>query len=275
MAKFGWPVGHGARLREERREFAREKAGALAKSRMAEIEREQTGLTRRQTMVEAGKETQHKREYEKPGSGDLGGFRYAELAGKKKTGGARGGFTSSQMANLRKSAYGQAQTQYQAMEESGAFGDKKYSVDDRNKLIDMMASDLVNKYTSGGLPQAGIPEVGVPEPQGYGHVTTEGGRRWDIRGGEITRPEVEMPATTPAMEAAAYEPIELPETPRLRASFGRGEYDSGITSRNVFRKGTQVAKKGLTATGRGLYKKYLGLRKPTTGLDRYGQVFGR
>lgn len=31
---------HGARLRAERRVFAREKAGALAKSRMAELERE-------------------------------------------------------------------------------------------------------------------------------------------------------------------------------------------------------------------------------------------
>lgn len=46
--------GHGARLREERRKFAREKARALRESRMAELERAEVGTTRRAEMKEAG-----------------------------------------------------------------------------------------------------------------------------------------------------------------------------------------------------------------------------
>jgi len=54
MPKFGWPEGHGEKRREEIRGFAREEAGALAKAKMAEIEREQTGQTRRAGITEAG-----------------------------------------------------------------------------------------------------------------------------------------------------------------------------------------------------------------------------
>lgn len=57
MAKFGWPEGHGEKLRKERREFAREEAGTLAKSRMAETERIQQGATRRERIAEAGRTT--------------------------------------------------------------------------------------------------------------------------------------------------------------------------------------------------------------------------
>lgn len=53
--KFGWPEGHGERLRKERRKFAREEADALAKSLMAGIERRQLGETRRTKIAEAGR----------------------------------------------------------------------------------------------------------------------------------------------------------------------------------------------------------------------------
>lgn len=53
--KFGWPIGHGEKLRKERREFAREEAGILAKSRMAETERTQIGETERERIAEAGR----------------------------------------------------------------------------------------------------------------------------------------------------------------------------------------------------------------------------
>lgn len=46
--------GHGARLREERRKFAREEARALRESRMAELGRAEAGATRRVGMKEAG-----------------------------------------------------------------------------------------------------------------------------------------------------------------------------------------------------------------------------
>lgn len=46
--------GHGARLREERRKFAREEARTLRESRMAELERTEVGATRRLGIKEAG-----------------------------------------------------------------------------------------------------------------------------------------------------------------------------------------------------------------------------
>lgn len=57
MAKFGWPEGHGEKLRKERREFARETASALAKTGMAEVERSQLGETKRAKLTEAGRAT--------------------------------------------------------------------------------------------------------------------------------------------------------------------------------------------------------------------------
>ena len=54
MARLGWPEGHGARLRKERRKFAREEASALVKASMAELERRELGETRRVERGEVG-----------------------------------------------------------------------------------------------------------------------------------------------------------------------------------------------------------------------------
>jgi hypothetical protein len=108
MPRFGWPEKHGEKRREEIREFRREEAGtlaksrmeeagALAKSRMAETEREQVGATRRRGLLEAGAETRHLREfgpegvrarevglrYAPGGLAERGQIRRAETAGER------------------------------------------------------------------------------------------------------------------------------------------------------------------------------------------------
>lgn len=48
---------------ERKRQFRAQTASDLARSRMAELERSETGATKRQVMLEAGKESRHLRQY--------------------------------------------------------------------------------------------------------------------------------------------------------------------------------------------------------------------
>ena len=92
--KLGYTPGHGTRLRAARRMFAREEAeterlgaGALARSRMEELERAEVGATRRVGMEEAGlgRRLGREQEFARPLKaaetrrvGALGGLREAE-----------------------------------------------------------------------------------------------------------------------------------------------------------------------------------------------------
>ena len=164
---------------------------------MAELERSEAGAIRRAGLVEAGKESRHKREYGKPGIGDPGGFRYAEMA-RSKLGGGAGGKPRDIFADRKtalKQAYSQMETLFPADEISGhrinpATG-KSFSESGYRKYAESMADSLL-KYSGGGMQQARQQAGQLPESQGYGHVTTAGGRRWDVdeslpSGQQITR----------------------------------------------------------------------------------------
>lgn len=91
MARFGWPEGHGEKLRKERRRFARGTASALAKARMEETEREETGATKRIKMKEAGlrerlgREQEFARPLQRAEIGRLGTLRGLREAEAEKT----------------------------------------------------------------------------------------------------------------------------------------------------------------------------------------------
>ena len=72
---------------ERRREHQVRLAGMGNRARMAELERAQSGTTRRRGMVEAGSESRHKREYARPWGARpkaQQGFRYTELERKQE-----------------------------------------------------------------------------------------------------------------------------------------------------------------------------------------------
>ena len=190
-------IERAGRAGERKREHAIQLSKMGSRSRMAELERSEAGATRRAGLVEAGKESRHKREYGKPGIGDPGGFRYAEMA-RSKLGGGAGGKPRDIFADRKtalKQAYSQMETLFPADEISGhrinpATG-KSFSESGYRKYAESMADSLL-KYSGGGMQQAGQQAGQLPESQGYGHATTAGGRRWDVdeslpSGQQITR----------------------------------------------------------------------------------------
>jgi len=180
---------HGEKLRGERREFKREMAGSAARTGISGVEREQEGLTRRMGMQEAGLETRHKREFGASGYGNIpGGFRYAELASKKK-GVGRGGLTAVQSSDLRESAFKNAQEQLEKTRDpltgkilNPATGEPM--TDEVYKsTLEGLTTDYYD-YARGGGEQpggGGMPAAGGAG--GGGRVTTAGGRRFEIPGG--------------------------------------------------------------------------------------------
>ena len=183
MPNFGWSEGHGLRRREEIRNFRREEAGALANARMAELEREQTGQTRRTRMEQAGL-----MEREKMGQ--------AGAMGQTKIG--QGG-----MRDTFKDRSAALQSAYEQM-------DKLYPVDDMGVRINPVTgkpfteeawqtltqrmSDAALKYSgAGGVSGEGVGQADV-ESQGSGFLTTAGGDRYDVDGSEITKSRM-LPST--------------------------------------------------------------------------------
>jgi len=165
MNKYGGRAGE--KREKKRRGYAKEEASTLAKSRMAEIEREQQGQTRRTRMEQAG------------------------LMEREKLGQAgAGGFTSPQMANLRKSAYDAANKEIERRRglmpgEPGAFfmGKGKNQIPFTDEQIAMARESIADKYLQGYIgPQQVQPE----EPQGYGTLSTAGGRTFDVLGNKVT-----------------------------------------------------------------------------------------
>lgn len=245
MNRLGYGTGHGARRRAEIRNFAREQAstlaatekataGALARSSMAEVERQQTGQTKRTGLQQAG-----------------------ALARTKLGVSGAGGFTSSQTANLRKSAYESADKEIERRRELGelGFGKGKNRVDMTQDQVSELRESLFGgyfkDYTGGGMQQPGQ----KAESTGFGTLSTAGGRRFDVLGDTITErkktPETLTGAASPLQKSTA--------TPKT----------TGVTSRDVFRK-------GLKATGEKAKKTYKGwLDRPTNvNLGSLG-IFGK
>lgn len=183
---------HGAKLREERREFKLKEARSSADTGMAAVERRQIGETKRAGMQEAGLEARHKREFGRPDkvAGDPGGFRYAELAAaergiKGKRAGATGGLTSMQDSALKESAFKNAQEQLETMldpvtgkvmnKESGEPLSEKGIAGMRDKLM----SDYYN-YARGGEQQLTPMGDAPSQALGRGSVRASGGRTWGL-----------------------------------------------------------------------------------------------
>ena len=159
---------------ERKRKFEREEAGALAKSRMAEVERRQLGETRRAAMTEAG------------------AMARAKLGGAE---GVAGGFTSSQMANLRKSAYDTADKEIERRRglmagEPGSFfmGKGKTQTPWAEDQITGERESIASKYLQGYM--GGQQQVAPEETQGSGFLTTAGGDRYDVAGSKITKSRI-------------------------------------------------------------------------------------
>ena len=162
--------GHGARLRTERREFRREKADALAETRMAELERTQLGETRRARITRAGE------------------LERAKLKGTelKKT-----DLTPKELADVRSKAFGQLQTEWERMNTEGLWThplekDKEgnfrpLTAGEITKKKREMHDELVGRYTGSSGK-----ETRIPETKGRGWLTTASGRRFDVLGGKIT-----------------------------------------------------------------------------------------
>ena len=238
MNRLGYGTGHGARRRAEIRNFAREQAGTLARSSMAEVERQQTGQTKRTRLQQAG-----------------------DLARTKlgvSSGGA-GGFTSSQTANLRKSAYGAADKEIERRRELGelGFGKGKNRVDMTQDQVSELRESLFGgyfkDYTGGGMQQPGQ----KAESTGFGTLSTAGGRRFDVLGDTITeRKRTPAPETLTGAASPLQKSTATPKT-------------TGVTSRNIFRK-------GLKATGEKAKKTYKGwLDRPTNVNLGSSGIFGK
>lgn len=234
--KIGYAPGHGERRRAAIRMFAKEQAGTLAKSRMAEVERQQTGQTKRTRLQQAG-----------------------ALARTKLGVSGAGGFTSSQTANLRKSAYESADKEIERRRELGelGFGKGKNRVDMTQDQVSELRESLFGgyfkDYTGGGMQQPGQ----KAESTGFGTLSTAGGRRFDVLGDTITeRKRTPAPETLTGAASPLQKSTATPQT-------------TGVTSRDVFRK-------GLKATGEKAKKTYKGwLDRPTNvNLGSLG-IFGK
>lgn len=201
---------------ERKRQFKTQAASNLAQSRMAELERTQTGATKRQTMIEAGKEKQHEREY-----GRTWGTRPEAQRGRlRSTGGGVGSFTPSQMANLRKSAYGEADKEIVRRREMGelSFGSGKNRVNMTSEQIakerESIAAGYLQDYTGSGMQRAEEQQPVDDGMQGRGRVVTEGGRQFDIMpGAEGFQRSMALPGM---MEAAGF----LPQIPAKKLARG-------------------------------------------------------
>lgn len=162
--------GHGSKLRKERREFAREKADALAKSRMAEIARAQTGETRRTRITRMGE---------------------LERAKLKRPGLKETGLTPKELADVRSKAFGQLQIEWERMNTEGLWTHplekdtegnfRPLTAGEITKEKRKMHDELVGRYTGSSGK-----ETRIPETKGEGWLTTAGGRRFDVSGGKIT-----------------------------------------------------------------------------------------
>jgi hypothetical protein len=167
-------------LKRHERRMAQHKAAAS----MAEVERKQIGETKRTKMVEAGKEKSYK----------------------------AGGYTSPQMANLRKSAFASADSEITRRREEGGlfYGSGDNTVEMTPKQIaeerNLLAKQYLQEYMGGEVsPETMQQKPEAVSPQGVGRVIApESGRRWDVSGGEVTESSTAPPQSAMAGQAGQH-----------------------------------------------------------------------
>lgn len=161
------------------RRHERRMAQHSAAASMAEVERKQTGETKRTKMIEAGKS---------------------------------GGYTSPQMANLRKSAFASADSEITRRREEGGlfYGSGDNTVEMTPKQIaeerNLLATQYLQEYMGGEVsPETMQQKPEAVSPQGVGRVIApESGRRWDVSGGEVTESSTAPPQSAMAGQAGQH-----------------------------------------------------------------------
>jgi len=243
----GWPEGHGERRREEIREFQREEAGTLAKSRMAEVERAQLGETRRAGMREVGATSRtgmrQVGELERTKLTETGAMERAKLTGVE--------LTPEKQAELRRKAYEMVLKGYDPiMPQTHPVTGKEMTPQEVRANMYQEAEDLYNRFMSGEQPAA-------KTATGRGWSETEAGsKRFEIEGEKITRTAKTPPPmiTTPPLAVSTQR-----KKPGEVAARLRGEYEKEQAPPSI-----------LDYFG----GKWRG-RKKSTDLGRYGETFGR
>lgn len=150
--------------------------GMTEAGRKTQTERTQIGLTRRQKMIEAGRETQHEREYGAPGMGRPGGFRYAELAGKRQ-----GGAGGRDIFADRSAAYKQAGESMNELFPPDEYGVRRNPASGK-PFTEKEWSDYTQSFADSALGYAagGQPTEDVNGLQSGGFISSESGERLNI-----------------------------------------------------------------------------------------------
>lgn len=148
--------GRGAGIRRERRDFRKEQAATLAASRMAELEREQTGQTRRRGMMEAG---ETKRLGTTEGGRETRSLRqYGPESYAAKESGWRYGDRGIERTRLK-----QQEEEMGFLYGAGGFEERKLSLEKqkaRRKLVDIPVYDKYG-YSAGTTPRIADMEAGT------------------------------------------------------------------------------------------------------------------
>lgn len=269
-------IEKAGKVGERKREHAIRLAEMGAKSRMAERERAETGLTRRKGMKIAGAEREKELEWIR-GTGE---------SARAKTGLRGAGMKPRDTFADRTAAYKQAGKQMESLFPADAEGfrinpatGKPFTEKEWGGYRQTFANKAL-EYAGGGLPREEIDPMA-----GKGFISTDSDV-WSVdedlpyeqqitRRPQTSRRRAMMRAGLGDEEIPP--PMEMPKIPQFRASFGGREamYDTGITPRNIFRRGISGIGEGISGVG-GWVKDAYGRwvkKTPTTGMGRYGQVF--
>jgi hypothetical protein len=230
---------------ERKREHAIRLAEIKARSNLANTERTQTGLARRQAMIEAGRETQHRREYGAPGIDRPGGFRYAELAGKRQ-----GGAGGRDIFADRSAAYKQAGESMNELFPPDEYGVRKNPASGK-PFTEKEWSDYTQSFADSALGYAagGQPTEDVNGLQSGGFISSESGERLNIDAkGNIAR-SIAGNEVTP--EKYAYTPTFAFNAPgtsggvtgNLPRSYSTWEEQMARTPPEGFRQGLEDTKR--------------------------------